>query len=233
MSSQYPVEREFLVSRLKTEGPLNATGFLAALNYTLNQAIAAYALQDISEYFIGGIDDLLGPIPTKIINRDGLMGYHGVPQMPLLVYKAIGDEVSVVQDSDALVAKYCQGEWLVSSCSQTKVSWGEALTHEVLLSSRGQHSVHSQHSWRAFRRSCQWASCSLGLVVERFGWNVCAGLLTDRLRHAASYGRHHDFATEETGFLEFPDAWLISLISHCLYQNRAISKYCAYTFFHG
>jgi len=32
LSSQYPDEKEYLLSRLKTEGPFNATGFLAALN---------------------------------------------------------------------------------------------------------------------------------------------------------------------------------------------------------
>ncbi|KAL1870183.1 hypothetical protein Daus18300_005247 [Diaporthe australafricana] len=35
------------------------------------------------------------------------MGYHGVPQMPIFAYKAIGDEVSVIADTDALVDKYC------------------------------------------------------------------------------------------------------------------------------
>jgi hypothetical protein len=32
LSSQYPDEKEYLLSRLKTEGPFNATGFLAALS---------------------------------------------------------------------------------------------------------------------------------------------------------------------------------------------------------
>jgi Secretory lipase len=35
------------------------------------------------------------------------MGYHGVPQMPLFVYKAIADEVSRIEDTDALVNRYC------------------------------------------------------------------------------------------------------------------------------
>lgn len=107
LSSQYPEERDFLLSRLKTEGPYNATGFLAALNLTLNQAAITYAYQDMGEYFIGGLADITSPIVLKIINRDGIMGYHGVPQMPIFAYKAIGDEISVVEDTDALVDKYC------------------------------------------------------------------------------------------------------------------------------
>ncbi|KUI54539.1 Lipase 10 [Cytospora mali] len=38
---------------------------------------------------------------------DGIMGYHGVPQLPLFVYKALEDEVSIINDTDALVSKYC------------------------------------------------------------------------------------------------------------------------------
>ncbi|KAK7709835.1 hypothetical protein SLS64_006077 [Diaporthe eres] len=110
LSSQYPEERDFLLSRLKTEGPYNATGFLAALNLTLNQAAITYAYQDMGEYFIGGIADITSPIVLNIINRDGIMGYHGVPQMPIFAYKAIGDEISVVEDTDALVDKYCNSK---------------------------------------------------------------------------------------------------------------------------
>lgn len=109
-SSQFPETRAFLVSRLKTEGPRNATGFLAAQNYTLGEAIIAYAFQDIGDYFLGGLDDLLGPVPRMLSQRDGIMGYHGVPQVPLYVYKAIDDEVSVVNDTDTLVERYCNSK---------------------------------------------------------------------------------------------------------------------------
>lgn len=110
LSSQYPEEQEFLVSRLKTDGPYNATGFLAAQNYTLDEAIVAYAFQNIGDYFIGGLADLLGQVSTKLAQSDGIMGYHGVPQAPLYVYKAIADEVSVVNDTDALVESFCNSK---------------------------------------------------------------------------------------------------------------------------
>ena len=35
------------------------------------------------------------------------MGYHGVPSMPVYVYKAILDEISPVADTDTLVERYC------------------------------------------------------------------------------------------------------------------------------
>lgn len=110
LSNQFPEDMDFLISRLKTDGPFNSTGFLAARNYTLDEALVAYAFQDISEYFVGGVADIEGTIPTQAINRDGIMGYHGVPQMPVFAYKAIGDEISAINDTDALVDKYCNSE---------------------------------------------------------------------------------------------------------------------------
>lgn len=64
----------------------------------------------MGDYFVGGIADITIPIVLSIINRDGIMGYHGVPQMPIFAYKAIEDEISVVEDTDALVDKYCNSK---------------------------------------------------------------------------------------------------------------------------
>lgn len=77
---------------------------------TLNQAARVYAYQDMGEYFIGGIADITTNLVLRIINRDGIMGYHGVPQMPIFAYKAIEDEISVVEDTDDLVDKYCNSK---------------------------------------------------------------------------------------------------------------------------
>ncbi len=54
-----------------------------------------------------GISDIQTPIVQEAVNSDGIMGYHGVPQMPLYVYKAIKDEISPVADTDALVERFC------------------------------------------------------------------------------------------------------------------------------
>jgi hypothetical protein len=35
------------------------------------------------------------------------MGQHGIPMMPLFLYKAIADEVSPIRSTDALVGAYC------------------------------------------------------------------------------------------------------------------------------
>lgn len=64
-------------------------------------------MDSIFNYFIGGIADIQAPIMQKIFNSNTIMGYHGVPQMPLYAYKAIQDEVAPVEETDALVEKYC------------------------------------------------------------------------------------------------------------------------------
>ncbi|KAM5343816.1 hypothetical protein ACJ41O_012353 [Fusarium nematophilum] len=108
LTSQYPEVQRYLISLLKTEGPYNRTGFLAAKDFTLAEAGVAYAGHDIAEYFKTGSATFRDPKVIPIINRDGIMGYHGVPQWPLFVYKAVNDEISRVADTDALVERYCQ-----------------------------------------------------------------------------------------------------------------------------
>ncbi|CAK7225781.1 hypothetical protein SCUCBS95973_005979 [Sporothrix curviconia] len=107
LTNQFPDVYAYVLSQLKTTGTYNATGFLATLNYTLDDNIGKYALKNMSAYFDGGLATLLSPLAQRVINSDGLMGYHGVPQMPLFVYKAVGDEVSPINDTDALVERFC------------------------------------------------------------------------------------------------------------------------------
>ncbi len=108
LTSQYPAAYEYLVSKLKKSGPHNSTGFLAAKNFSFVEAHVAFANQSIFDfYFEGGYAALEDPIIQKIFDSDGYMGYHGVPQMPVFVYKAIHDEYSLVGDTDSLVARYC------------------------------------------------------------------------------------------------------------------------------
>ncbi|CAK7266433.1 hypothetical protein SEPCBS57363_002085 [Sporothrix epigloea] len=107
LTNQFPDVYKYILSKLKTTGPYNATGFLATLNYTLDENISKFAFKNMSMYFENGLDDLFSPVSQKIINSDGIMGYHGVPQMPLFVYKAVGDEISPVNDTDALVERFC------------------------------------------------------------------------------------------------------------------------------
>lgn len=107
LASQYPELEAFLLEKLNKEGEYNATGFLEARNYTLVEGIVNFLGNDINDYFMNGTDLLGSPIGQKATNRDGIMGYHGVPQMPIFAYKAIMDEVSPINDTDKLVASYC------------------------------------------------------------------------------------------------------------------------------
>ena len=70
-------------------------------------AATSFSGQDIFQYFQDGEAVFQNPLVQAILNKDGIMGYHGVPSMPVFAYKAIGDEVSPVADSDALIDRYC------------------------------------------------------------------------------------------------------------------------------
>jgi hypothetical protein len=107
MASQNPAFEQYLVSQLKISGPYNATTLLAARtqNTTVDQVV--FANQNIFDYLISGASFLQSPHVQTATNRDGMMGYHGVPSMPVFVYKAVGDEFSPIADTDALVERYC------------------------------------------------------------------------------------------------------------------------------
>lgn len=107
ITSQYPEVQEYLLSKLKTSGPYNKTTFLAAKKFTAYQSGYAFLRQHIYDYFEGGEEIFRDPKVKAIVNRDGVMGYHGVPSWPLFVYKAVQDEISKVEETDALVEKYC------------------------------------------------------------------------------------------------------------------------------
>lgn len=93
MTAQYPSAREFLISQLETSGPYNATGFLQALNFNAVQSIEYFGLQNISEYFVNGLEAIYeAPELARVFGDNEYEGYHGIPQMPLFVYKAIHDD---------------------------------------------------------------------------------------------------------------------------------------------
>ena len=108
LASQFPEVLEYIKSQLRTEGPLNATSFLSVQTLGLAQTSMLFAFQNVTDYFVNGDAIFQSPLVAKIMNSDGRMGYHGVPQMPLFVYKAVRDEVSPVKDTDDLVDKFCR-----------------------------------------------------------------------------------------------------------------------------
>lgn len=107
ITNQYPEVYAYVLGKLKTSGTHNKTGFLATQNYTLSEDISAFLGQNISDYFEGGLAVVTSPQAQYVINRDGIMGYHGIPQMPVFAYKAIKDALSPINDTDTLVARYC------------------------------------------------------------------------------------------------------------------------------
>lgn len=105
--NQYPEAYAFLVGSLKESGPYNRTGFLAVERMTILQAFAYYAGQDVWEYFVQGREVVNAPVIKRVIERNIVMGYHGVPDMPLFVYQAVGDKFSHIRYTDGLVERYC------------------------------------------------------------------------------------------------------------------------------
>jgi hypothetical protein len=107
MTSQNPEAHDFLLSNLKTSGPYNQTEFLSAYHMNGTQALVTFAGQNIFDYLEGGIATYNSPILQKIFDSNGFMGYHGVPEMPMFLYKAIADELAPIRDTDELVQRYC------------------------------------------------------------------------------------------------------------------------------
>jgi hypothetical protein len=106
-TSQSPTARAALISQLK---PCNASTFLSTLNMSFAQAFAAFEYQDISSYyFINGVDAALAlPEIKYVLDNNGYSGYHGIPQVPMFVYKSIADELAPVEYTDELVQDvYC------------------------------------------------------------------------------------------------------------------------------
>ena len=106
ITNQFPAAYEYLLSQLKTEGPFNKSGFLVVKDVSIEEAFPIFAKQNIYEYFQKGEAFFDTPIIQTLIH-EGHMGFHGVPEMPLFIYKAIADEITSVDDTDWLVEKYC------------------------------------------------------------------------------------------------------------------------------
>ncbi len=107
ITSQYPKARAYLLSELKTDGPYNRTGFLATEHMSILEAFAFYSNQTIFSYFKNGQAVLDSPLIQRALNEQSYMGYHGTPKMPMLIYKAVNDELTAIEDTDEVVDRYC------------------------------------------------------------------------------------------------------------------------------
>ncbi|KAH8900688.1 LIP-domain-containing protein [Thozetella sp. PMI_491] len=105
ITALFPDARADLLARLR---PSSAPAFLAALNMSISQAFVTYAGQNISDYFINGAADMYARSFTDLFASQAEMGSNGMaPRVPVFAYKSIGDEFSVVADSDNLVRTWC------------------------------------------------------------------------------------------------------------------------------
>jgi hypothetical protein len=83
-----------------------------------------FANQNLYRYFINGTPTLLEPLPQAILSETGLRGTHGTPNFLLFFYKAIGDELSPINNTNALVFLKDRFDGVPAStgCSTTNVS---------------------------------------------------------------------------------------------------------------
>jgi hypothetical protein len=85
-TKQYPAAYNAMISRLKTSGPYNETGFLVVQNMSYFETAAAFMNQSVlDDYFVNGSSVVQLPIMQKGFNTNGLMGYHRVPRVPMYI----------------------------------------------------------------------------------------------------------------------------------------------------
>jgi hypothetical protein len=108
ITSQHPEARKYIDSRLKESGPYNKTRFYSALGMNGVQVLLAFENESVYDYFQNGRADLENPILTDMYNKDALMGIHGTPNMPVFIYKAVQDQMSPANATDALVDAFCK-----------------------------------------------------------------------------------------------------------------------------
>ncbi|OQE28881.1 hypothetical protein PENSTE_c003G05798 [Penicillium steckii] len=64
--------------------------------------------QDLYSFFKNEAESFQEAVPRSVFSWSGQMGVHGTPGAPLFIYKAVGDEISPVADTDYLVNMYCR-----------------------------------------------------------------------------------------------------------------------------
>lgn len=103
LANEYPSIQQLIDAGLK---PSRRADFNKTQNLCLSGDILEYLGQDIYDY-TNDRNIFDQPAAVEVMDANA-MGQH-VPKIPLLVYKSVGDEISPVNDTDALVETYCQG----------------------------------------------------------------------------------------------------------------------------
>ncbi|KAH0333535.1 secretory lipase, partial [Aureobasidium melanogenum] len=143
--------------------PSKAAEFFTIGGSSLANASSLGGFKNLFSYFTSGRAFTKNPIFQSLLAKSGVMGVHGIPQAPMFIYKAAGDEVSPVADTTKLVNQFCAtndvtieyhidliGEHLTEAItgSASALAWvldrldgkpvsklGQCTTHYVLLSS--------------------------------------------------------------------------------------------------
>ncbi|CRG83030.1 hypothetical protein PISL3812_00378 [Talaromyces islandicus] len=117
----FPPLENYLLSRLTPEAKKSGV-FTKARNMTVQEGFAFYNNSDPFSYFSHGQDDILSsPLINSLLEREGTMGKHGFPTMPMFVYKAIDDKLAPIDGADALVKQYCDYNGVVDSAKGARI----------------------------------------------------------------------------------------------------------------
>lgn len=102
LAAQYPEIQQVLDQHLKPQ-------FVDKFHGVLNQCLVADAADFLFQDVIGMLDDRnlvqTNPIAVRVLGENALG--RATPKIPFFWYKSVLDEVSPVEDTDALVKKYC------------------------------------------------------------------------------------------------------------------------------
>ncbi|KAH0278566.1 secretory lipase, partial [Aureobasidium melanogenum] len=104
LSRAYPDLNTTISSNLVSS---KAAEFSTIGGSSLAQAGSLGAFKNLFSYFTTGRALLYNSVVQSVLNKSGVMGVHGIPQAPLFIYKAAGDEISPVADTTKLVNQFC------------------------------------------------------------------------------------------------------------------------------
>lgn len=107
LTAQHPKARNYIVSSLKDS---HRDAFMATVDYDILKTFQTFAGQNMFDYFTNGVAVLDSSLLKKAFARRAQLGYHGVPQMPLFLYKAIDDELAAIDLTDDLYERWRQVE---------------------------------------------------------------------------------------------------------------------------
>ncbi|QKX64106.1 uncharacterized protein TRUGW13939_11279 [Talaromyces rugulosus] len=120
-ANAFPELGDYLLSRLTPQAKKSGV-FTKAHNMTVTEGFVFYNNSDPFSYFINGREDiLLSPLINSLLERQGTMGKHGFPTMPMFVYKAIADQLAPIEGADALIEQYCGYNSVVGSAKGARI----------------------------------------------------------------------------------------------------------------